>query len=143
MILPFSTALNGNYTYFVEKILTCIRTRSDIQYDKPQKGGAYPVENFIAHAYDGFLPKYDINRQVLATCKPKLHTMRTDENNRWKASNKIDFFINCRQKNMLRFAPTIKCVSTQSIEIILNEEDQVYQFSICLLYTSPSPRDTR
>ena len=130
MILPFSTELTGNKTYFPEKILAGLRNRHDVKYIKPLHERVTPIENFIAEAHDRFLPIYEINRLVLSTCKPKLHSMRVDENNRWQAGNKIDFFINNRSKKMLRFAPTVKCISTQTIEIIFNDEDKVYQFSI-------------
>lgn len=49
---------------------------------------------------------------------PKLHTIREDKTDRWKPGTKIDFFINCRQKNMFRFAPVLPVVSVQEIEII-------------------------
>ena len=119
MILPFSTEINGNNTYFVEKILTGLR-------DQKTPG----IEDFIAQAYDGFLPKYEINRYVLGLCKPKLHSMRVDENSRWSAGNKVGFIINNRTKKMLRFAPTMPCVSTQKIEIIYKPDTNYYRVHI-------------
>lgn len=47
----------------------------------------------------------------------KLHTIRKDSKNRWKAGNDIHFCINVRTKNQFQFAPIVKCISTQEIEI--------------------------
>lgn len=49
---------------------------------------------------------------------PKLHTLREDPNNRWHVGSDIQFAINPRSKNYFQFAPTIPCVSTQTIQII-------------------------
>lgn len=49
--------------------------------------------------------------------KPKLHTIREDKNDRWKAGMDIHMVINNRTKNRFQFAPVLKCVSVQEIEI--------------------------
>ncbi|PXY44504.1 hypothetical protein DMB68_13635 [Flavobacterium hydrophilum] len=49
---------------------------------------------------------------------PKIHTIREDKTDRWKAGMKIDFFINVRTKKMFRFAPVLPVVSIQEIEIV-------------------------
>lgn len=59
------------------------------------------------------LEAFDVNK--LATCEPKIHTIREDKNERWKPGVIIDFFINVRQKNMFRFGPKIPVVSTQRV----------------------------
>lgn len=46
----------------------------------------------------------------------KIHTIRKDEHNRWKAGNSIQFATGVRTKNYKQFAAGI-CVSTQTIEI--------------------------
>jgi hypothetical protein len=99
MILPFSTQLNGKSTYFVEKILRGIEI-----YKAPIN-----LLDFWKHT------GYDLFSKQNVT--PKFHTIREDKNDRWKAGTKIDFFINCRQKNMFRFAPVLPVVSVQKIEI--------------------------
>lgn len=48
---------------------------------------------------------------------PKLHTIRQDPHDRWKAGNKIHFVINNRTKNRFQFAPVIEVKSVQKIEI--------------------------
>jgi hypothetical protein len=98
MILSFSTQLNGRPTYFVEKIVC----------------GLFDTIN-ITKA-DWHLYSKDFESRTVHN--PKLHTIREDKNERWKPGTKIDFFINCRQKNMFRFAPVLPVVSTQKVEII-------------------------
>lgn len=98
MILPFSTQINGKPTYFVEKIQRAI-------------------SNFPDDA-----PLIDVKTQWFNTLiyfkvNPKIHTIREDSKNRWKPGTMIDFFINCRQKDMFRFAPKLPVVSVQSIII--------------------------
>lgn len=110
MILPFSTQLNGKPTYFVEKIWETIL----------QKGIEINLNDFIDIGRAA-LPK----NYIIGTNAPKLHTIRRDEKNRWKPGTKIDFFINCRQKNMFRFAPVIPVVSTQRVFMTYEYNDLI------------------
>lgn len=72
-------------------------------------GHLYEAGDFLNYMYaDDFLAKVD-------SVNPKLHTIREDKNDRWKTGTKIDFFINCRQKSMFRFAPVLPVVRTQKI----------------------------
>ena len=111
MILPFSTQLNGKPTYFVEKILRGILNEhshkglglAECIY---QSGEALKYQNVD-----------DIFTLIENKVKPKLHTIREDKNDRWKAGTKIDFFINCRQPTMFRFAPVLPVVSIQKISV--------------------------
>jgi hypothetical protein len=98
MILSFSTQLNGKPTYFVEKIHVGLR-----------------IENKVGMCEDHYPPNY--NFIVKRNCKAKIHTIREDKYDRWQPGTKIDFFINCRQKDMLRFAPVLPVVRVQKIEI--------------------------
>lgn len=100
MILSFKTKINEKPTYFVEKIHSGI-----LQNLKDQ------LVNLTLLSFKN--QNFDVDK--LATCEPKLHTIRKDEKDRWKAGVLIDFFINARQKNMFRFAPQIPVVSTQKI----------------------------
>lgn len=97
MILGFSTQIKGKPTYFVEKIQRAL-TDTDF-YSTPE------------------LVPYEFNFNLFKTCKPKLHTIREDKTNRWKAGINIDFFINVRKKDMFRFAPVLPVVSVQKVEI--------------------------
>lgn len=98
MILPFSTQLNGKPTYFVERIHKGIR------------------ENYMLAPVDPSI-HYPPNYNFVAKDKlpKKIHTIREDKKNRWKVGTKIDFFINCRQKDMFRFAPVLPVISIQRV----------------------------
>lgn len=50
--------------------------------------------------------------------KPKIHTIREDKNNRWKAGVMIDFYTGVGTKKMKQFIYRVPVVSTQ--EIIIN-----------------------
>jgi hypothetical protein len=94
--------MNSKPTYFVERIHKCFSLKEVYMIAGLDPSAHYPKNyNFIAKDK---LPA-------------KLHTIREDEKDRWKAGNKIDFFINCRQKDMFRFAPVLPVVSTQKVEI--------------------------
>lgn len=102
MILPFSTQLNGKPTYFVERIHKCFSLKEVYMIAGLDPSVHYPKDyNFVAKDK---LPA-------------KLHTIRLDAKDRWKTGTMIDFFINCRQKDMFRFAPRIPVVSVQEVEI--------------------------
>ena len=102
MILPFSTIINKKPTFFVEKI----------------HKGFWLHELNMKAAIDPSV-HYPPNYAFIAKSKvaAKIHTIREDKKNRWKAGVKIDFFINCRQKDMFRFAPVLPVVSVQNVEI--------------------------
>lgn len=102
MILGFSTEIKGKPTYFVEKIHTGIRIENKVGLSEVNVPSNY---NFV----------------VKSKCKPKIHTIREDKNNRWEENIKIDFFINVRKKDMFRFAPVLPVVSTQSFELKYHE----------------------
>jgi hypothetical protein len=109
MILPFSTQLNGKPTYFIEKIWEGLLKHifsHDTEY----------IEYLNSHEMQ-FGKNWDWLREG---CEPdaKIHTIREDKKERWKPGTKIDFFINCRQKDMFRFAPVLEVVSVQKVEII-------------------------
>lgn len=99
MILPFSTKINGKETFFVEKIQVALR----LPFFKDSVG-----------FHEGYVPP-NFNFYVKSKCKPKLHTLRDDINDRWHKGIMIEFFINVRQKNMFRFAPKVPVVSTQKV----------------------------
>ena len=107
MILPYSTKINGNPTYFVERIHKGIR------------------ENYMLAPIDPSI-HYPTNYNFIAKDKlpSKYHSIREDKNDRWKVGTKIDFFINARQKNMFRFAPVLPVVSTQKIEFIWKDNTE-------------------
>ena len=123
MILPFSTQMNGKPTYFVEKIWQSLNHFQLVN-----------VEEFFKFL-DQLEPKKMIDLKYLDNQfghkdKGKCHTIREDKNDRWQPGTKIDFFINCRQKDMFRFAPRIPVVSTQTIEIIADNFEFMNDYQI-------------
>lgn len=115
MILPFSTQLNGKPTYFVEKIHKSFRI-----HEVNMKAAIDPSIHYTA----------DYNFVAKDKLPAKLHTIREDKNDRWKPGTKIDFFINCRQKNMFRFAPVLPVVSVQKVEIIVDKFEFMNDYQI-------------
>lgn len=114
MILPFSTQLNGKPTYFVESIWEGL-LRNVFDEDKEYQ------EYLRLHKkkFDVYWDWFPEDHKRLEY--PKIHTIREDKKDRWKPGTKIDFFINCRQKDMFRFAPVLPVVITQKIEFIWKE----------------------
>lgn len=117
MTLPFQQIwpermgeLAGQPNYFVEKIIRALDMNfyskvtlmdlfaetADISLEEFKKGSCNP---YFPHI-------------------PKIHTIREDKSNRWKSGNDIHFVINNVAKNRLQFAPLVKCVSVQKIQII-------------------------
>lgn len=118
MILPFSTQLNGKPTFFVEKIWKGIRDNSN--------------EIIEHYEYDWDYKRKQETRlfqwTIFEKLKPKIHTIREDKNNRWKPGVLIDFYINCRQPNMFRFAPRISVISTQDVVMTFGSDGYILLF---------------
>jgi hypothetical protein len=106
MILPFSTKLNGKPTYFVDKIWCSL-----IQSKKATIEEWNIIYGFL------YKIKHPTGSDINTSLRPKHHTIREDKKERWKPGTKIDFFINCRQKNMFCFTPVLHVVSVQKVEI--------------------------
>ncbi|WP_395075362.1 hypothetical protein [Flavobacterium sp.] len=123
MILSFSTQLNGKPTYFPEKILTGLEERQIISFDQTEE-----LFKTAIISKKGICHRIEFSGHIIIN--PKLHTIREDKNNRWQVGNKIDFFINARQKNMFRFAPVLPVVSIQEIEIkwLKNKEKKIWWY---------------
>lgn len=109
MTLAFSTELKGKPTFFVEKIWESI-LRNGIEVN------ALEFSELGRKA----MPK----GYKVGTHNTKLHTIRRDTKNRWKAGNDIHFVINNRTPNRFQFAPVVKCVSTQEIEILWFDKNE-------------------
>lgn len=99
MTLSFSQYINGNPTYFVEKIWSGIRH--------------YEVCKELA---DYLSSPYSSEANIL-DYQPKIHSIRADKKGRWQPGTKIHFVINNRTPNRLQFAPVIKCFSVQEFKI--------------------------
>ncbi len=121
MILSFKTKINGKPTYFPEKIITGLFKEKMISRDKAVEL-FYPTSlmKMIPMEYHGVVSNVEISQIKFDNSInhiPKIHTIRTDEKDRWKKGVMIDFFINTRKPDMFRFAPKIQVASIQSIEI--------------------------
>lgn len=104
--------LKNEPTNFVEKIWT-----------------GFPIKLDFAGAFNAACeqPYYQFcdnnNLPIQETPNAKLHTIRVDQNKRWKKGNKIHFRIwtgKPYNSEPLLFAPVIECVSVQ--EIIIKHE---------------------
>lgn len=106
MILPFSTQLNGKPTQFVEKVLSGLLCY-ELEPEETKKS--------IVHYSTFSAAKYEWTFEMVKEAKPKFHTIREDKKKRWNVGTNIDFFINCRQKDMFRFAPVLPVVDIQRV----------------------------
>lgn len=115
MTLAFSThfpkgkgTLSERPTRFPEKIWYSIASEiSDEEYYK-------------WHGEEGIL-NYNMGNNFndsIFNINPKLHTIRKDSKNRWKAGNIIHPVINNRTPQRFQFAPTLECIAIQNIEIV-------------------------
>lgn len=112
MILPFSTKLNGKETLFVERI-----TKSLLEYAPTSEAmSMYKIPRKALYSYP-FKIMFGLNG--------KHHTIRIDKNKRWKEGNLIHPIINNRSSSQIQFAPTIKCISTQSFLFKIAEVKKV------------------
>lgn len=117
MTLSFSLQLNGKPTYFPEKIIKCLYGNGTVSSNDF-------FDSFMASKYS----KSDADiRKAMA---PKLHTIRSDKANRWKAGNKIHFVINNRTPQRMQFAPVVECKSVQRIKIKQFKTDIHYHVMI-------------
>lgn len=103
MTLSFKTQINGQPTYFADKIIKGLTDKKIIS-----RSDVYPL--CIEYWGTKYASKYPL-------VYPKLHTIRKDDSDRWKAGNKIHFVINNRTKNRLQFAPVVNVVSIQKVLI--------------------------
>ncbi len=108
MTLAFSTQLNNKPTYFVEKVIFGLEQNKFIDFNE--------LGYFFGEYYGKFKEYFE--GTITNTVAPKIHTIRRDEFNRWKAGYDIHFVINNRTPQRYQFAPVVKCTSTQEINIV-------------------------
>lgn len=100
MTLSFKTSIDGQPTYFVEKIWAGLVINEDIL-----PIGYSRRENWIDECVD------TLNIGV------KIHTIRADKKNRWRVGMPIHFVVNNRTPARFQFAPTIPVKAIQEIYI--------------------------
>lgn len=108
MVLGFSIKIKGKPTRFVDKISACLYKRK--VYNSFDEYCAYMNRLWEIYPEE----KTSINLEPVA---PKIHTIREDKHDRWKARMDIHFVVGNRTKKRCQFAPIIQCVSTQKVEI--------------------------
>lgn len=107
MTLGFRNFINGKPNYFIQKIWKGIIDQE--LCERPE----YQLRVYKHKHAHQFLKLWETQKDV----NPKIHTIREDPENRWKAGNDIHFVVNNRTSRRFQFAPVIKCVSVQEIEI--------------------------
>lgn len=108
MTLPFSIELNRQPTHFVEKIWAGLIKYEELGIQPGTMGNYDPA-------------KHDLWRIVSGNSTPKLHTIRKDEKDLWKAGRDIHMVLHNRTPKRLQFAPVVKCLSVQEIEIYYHD----------------------
>lgn len=103
MTLSFLTKINGKPNHFVEKIWQGLLT-NNLEFS------LFDLPNFLSNVPG-------LKDYVIGDLPAKLHTIRTDEKDRWKEGRDIHMVINNRTPNRLQFAPVVKCLSVQKIQI--------------------------
>jgi len=104
MILPFSQQINGNPTYFPEKIWSGLLKHDYELYSDYLHPDGRPAELKNAGYYKKF--------------RPKIHTLREDHKGRWSAGKLIHMVIDNRRPTMRSIAPVITCTGVQKVSII-------------------------
>lgn len=104
--LAFSEQLNGKSTYFLEKIWASLIHNS--------KSSLSEYEAFASTYVHKFGKEWECPGLRIT---PKLHTIRHDEKNQWKAGRLIHPVIHNRTPDRFQFAPEFPCVSVQKIEL--------------------------
>lgn len=108
MNLGFSTHIKNKPTHFVEKIWAgLINKISDVT-----------ISDYGLYT-DAYYKRFEkeLSDYKGKFINAKLHTIRRDEKNLWKAGNFIHFVINNRTPKRFQFAPLLKCISVQKITI--------------------------
>lgn len=116
MTLAFSKKINDKPTYFIEKIWEGF-LRSDQFQDCDETYHRYMrAHKVLFGEHWDWIPEKEPRMK-----SGKLHTIRKDEKDRWKAGNDIHFVINNRTPKRFQFAPVVKCKAIQYIEISYDE----------------------
>lgn len=110
MTLAFTQEINNKPTYFVHKTWESLLT-----------DGITCFFNDFTEKLNEALPL--VGEMKVGDYHPKRHTIRRDSKNRWKAGNKIHPVINNRTPQRFQFAPILKCISIQAIEIIWSDQE--------------------
>lgn len=97
MTLSFSTQLNRRPTFFVEKIINCLKAEG--------------------HHIDVLGVGMQLKDPLGVECGSKKHTIRADTKNRWRVGMPIHFVVKNRTPNRFQFAPILPVKAIQKIKI--------------------------
>lgn len=108
MKLSFGTHINDKPNYFIEKIwkgLTALSSYMERDYDRYQQRHIEKFDrNWEGDTYTEFL-------------EPKLHTIRKDREDIWHEGAEIAMVVYENTADEFQFAPALRCVSIQQIDI--------------------------
>lgn len=106
MTLSFQTQIDGKPNYFIDKIWNSFLEPRSLN---PLVWEYY--EKYTNAFFDKNLEHWGVSFEK------KIHTIREDKKNLWKAGNDIHFVINNRTKKRFQFAPIVQVKSIQRITI--------------------------
>jgi len=119
MTLSYQTKINGNDTYFVEKIIASIHYENKIGFELNEFLGLYYLLDYRT--------KQDfINTIISYEKKNKKHTIRADKKNRWKVGSKIHSKIwrgKPYNSPAIDFTPLLEVKNIQSFSIMYDTVD--------------------
>lgn len=117
MTLSFKEVLKNKFTFFPHKIIRGLRNHKLITIDE------YDYYEHLIFLYSKIYSEALIAEETFGEAI-KIHTIREDKNNRWKAGNKINFVINNYTPDRLQFAVVIPVTTVQKIEIFNKQGEQ-------------------
>ena len=102
MTLSFTQQINGKPNYFVHKIWRGLNYR-------------LLDADFISFCYQPWFKKFGETCPMMdgINIHLKIHTIRSDEHNRWRSGMLIHPVVNNRSPNRFQFAPILHCKSVQ------------------------------
>lgn len=111
MTLGFTTKINGQPNYFIEKIINGLLDKKIICADA--------ATGYLFNYYEAFPGNQPGIEHILSepNVKPKLHTFREDNFDRWQPGKLIHAVIGNRTPKRYQFVPLFKCISTQLVRI--------------------------
>lgn len=116
MTLAFSTIfpkgkprLEGKQTLFIEKIWSSLLSENLIGVSLED------YEESMKEHVRLFGDPWDANKKGFV--RPKIHTIRRDEMDRWKQGNKIHMAVRNRTPDRFQFAPVVTCSGIETIKI--------------------------
>lgn len=100
MDLKFKNQINGKPTYFIHKIIRGLLLHNLITFEDLE-----PYHKYLE--YTAF---------TLDTDDIKIHTLRTDKDDRWSVGKVIEFIEEITVKQVVRFSPKTPVISIQTVE---------------------------